>query len=30
MKVCGKCKIEKKNSEFNKGRGSCKLCVKEK
>lgn len=29
MKVCTKCKIEKELTEFSKGRGSCKLCVKE-
>ena len=29
MKVCTKCKIEKENCEFNKSRGSCKLCIKE-
>jgi len=29
MKVCTKCEIGKDLSEFNKGRGSCKLCVKE-
>ena len=28
-KKCSKCNIEKENCEFNKGRGSCKLCVKE-
>ena len=29
MKVCSKCGIEKETTDFTKGRGSCKLCVKE-
>lgn len=29
MKVCSKCLIEKPFEDFNKGRGSCKLCTKE-
>jgi hypothetical protein len=29
MKVCSKCNIEKPFEDFNKGRGSCKLCTKE-